>query len=93
MILFVSFSEAKASEIYSNTGYGFQLKQSLDGEFSGDIALSHSGSKLICEVGNEANLYEAMHGKYSKVQTLAFTSHITCLKFSDDEKILLIGLR
>ena len=89
--LFVSFDGAKASEIYANTGYGFQLRQSLEGELNLDIALSQSASKLICEKQQEANLYELANGNYSKVQTFVFSRKITAFAFSEDEQILLIG--
>ena len=85
MILFVSFGQAKSSEIYANTGYGFQLQQSLDGELNTEIGLSRSGSKLICENIKEGNLYERMNGRYSKTQTFTFSKPISCFKFSDGE--------
>ena len=91
--LFVSFDGAKASEIYANTGYGFQLQQSLEGELNFNIALSKSGSKLICEKNNEGNLYQLMDGKYLKVQTFAFSGNISTFTFSDDDQILLIGFK
>ena len=93
MTLFISFRQDKDSEIYANTGHGFKFQQSLEGELNEDIALSRSGSKLICERGKKGNLYELTDGRYSKAQTFAFTQGITSFEFSDDEQVLLIGLR
>ena len=49
-IFICSFNQSKSPEIYANTGYGFELKQSLEGEHSTDITLSRSGSKVMCNL-------------------------------------------
>ena len=82
MILLVNFRQEKASEVYANTGYGFQLEQSLSGELNTETALTRSGSKLICETRKQANLYQLIHRVDSKTQAFIFSALIGSFEFS-----------